>query len=492
MVTQSNIVTTATPEEDAQQRAAIDRSLRIPVLFFFISGLAWLFVSLALGLAASVKLHSPDILASLPFMTYGRLQPAHMNAFMYGWVFQVGLGTALWIMGRLCRISLPRIATLIVAGILWNVGVTVGVTGILFGHGTSMLFLDFPKGVWVLMFVAYCIIAGYLVMMFKARRDGHVFISQWYILAACFWFPWIYLTSNLLIHHFPSAAVINAAIGSWYSGTLLMLWVVPIGLGVTYYLIPKVVGRPIHSYQLALASFWSLALLGGWVGVQHYMGGPLPAWMPAVSGAAMIFMIVPMVFIGINHYRTMKGSIDLVNYSPTLRFVFFGAIAFAVYILLGAAFSLFRFGKVFQFSHGELGAQMTALYGFFTMVMFGAIYFIMPRLMGCEWRSGKWIRFHFWFSAYGTSAMLLCLLMGGLFQGQQALVYEAEHVLSWEVAQGFLVGRSIAWVFIILSNLMFFFHMLLMICRLGRRSGQATYIHPEKAAKEMNPAQAQA
>jgi len=211
-----------------------------------------------------------------------------------------------------------------------------------------------------------------------------------------------------------------------------------------------------------------------------------------VSGAATIFMIVPMVFIGINHYQTMKGSIDLVNYSPTLRFVFFGAISFAVYILLGAAFSLFSFGKLFQFSHGELGAQMTALYGFFTMVMFGAIYFIMPRLMGCEWRSGKWIRFHFWFSAYGTAAMLICLLMGGLFQGQQSLDYAVDHVLSWEVAQGFLVGRSIAWVFIILSNLMFFFHMLLMICRLGRRSGQATYIHPEKAAKEMNPAQAQA
>ena len=69
MATQSNIVTTATPEEDAQQRAAIDRSLRIPVLFFFISGLAWLFVSLTLGLAASVKLHSPDLLASWPFLT---------------------------------------------------------------------------------------------------------------------------------------------------------------------------------------------------------------------------------------------------------------------------------------------------------------------------------------------------------------------------------------------------------------------------------------
>lgn len=492
MATQPNIVTTATAEEDAQQRAAIDRSLRVPVLFFFSSGLLWLFVSMLLGIAASLKLHSPDMFGSSQFLTYGRLQPAHLNAFLYGWVFQVGLGTALWIMARLCRITLPRVAMLLVAGHLWNIGLTVGVVGILLGQGTSLLFLDFPKGVWILMIVAYCIIAGYLVMMFKARRDGHVFISQWYILAACFWFPWIYLTSNLLIHHFPSAAVISAAIASWYSGTVIMLWVIPIALGVTYYLIPKIVGRPIYSYQMAQASFWSLAFLGGWVGVQHYMGGPLPAWMPAVSGAAMIFMIVPMVFIGINHYRTMKGSIELVNYSPTLRFVFFGAIAFMVYILLGAAFSLFRFGKLFQFSHAELGAQMTALYGCFTMIMFGAIYFIMPRLMGCEWRSGKWIRFHFWLSAYGTGAMLLSLLMAGLFQGQQALAFEAPFVFSVETAVGFLKGRTVAWVLILLSNLMFFFHVLLMMCRLGRRSGQATYIHPEKAAEGMKTAQVQA
>lgn len=491
MANQPNIVTTATPEEDTQQRAEIDRSLRPPVLFFYTSGLIWLFIGLLLGLVASISLHSPDVFAGFSWLTYGRLQPAHMNAFVYGWVFQAGFGTALWIMARLCRISLPRTASLIVAGHLWNLGVALGVGSVLLGFGTSIPLLDFPAGMWLLLFIPYCVIAGYLVMMFKARRDGHVYITQWYILAACFWFPWVYLTANLLIHHFPSAAVISAAIGSWFSGTLLMLWVVPIGLGVSYYLIPKVIGRPIYSYQLALASFWSLAILGGWVGVQHFMGGPLPAWMPAVSGAAMVFMVVPMVFIGLNHHNTLKGHHDIVHYSPTLRFVFFGAVAFNVFILLGAAFSLFRFGKVFQFSHGELGYQMTGLYGFFSMIMFGAMYFILPRLMGCEWRSGKWIRFHFWFSAYGTGAMLVALFMGGLFQGQQAILHDQAHVLSVEVAWGFLVGRSMAWGFIILSNLMFFFHFLLMICRLGRRSsGGATYIHPRETEHDLNAAQA--
>lgn len=490
MATQSDHATTASPAEDTELRAEIDRSLRPPVLFFFTSGLAWLFLSLLLGLAASISLHSPDVFSFCSALNYGRLHPAHMNAFVYGWVFQAGFGASLWIMARLCRISLPRTAMLIVAGHLWNLGVSLGIVAILFGHGTSIPYLDFPAGVWILLIVPYCVIAGYMVMMFKARRDGHVYISQWYLLAAAFWFPWIYLTANLLIHHFPSAAVINAGIAGWYGGTLLMLWVVPVALGVGYYLIPKVVGRPVYSYQLALASFWSLAILGGWVGMQHFMGGPLPAWMPSVSGAAMVFLIVPMVFIGLNHHNTVKGHHDIIHYSPTIRFVFFGSIAFAVFILLGAALSLFRFGKVLQFSHAELGHQMTALYGFFTMTMFGAIYFILPRLMGCEWRSGKWIRFHFWFSAYGTGAMLLALLMGGMFQGQQALLHDQVHVLSVEVAWGFMVGRSLAWLFIILSNLMFFFHVLLMICRLGRRSGQATYIHPRESEHDLKAAQA--
>ena len=76
------------------------------------------------------------------------------------------------------------------ADFLWNIGVTVGVCSILMGYGTSIPFLDFPAGIWILLLVSYCIVAGYLVMMFKSRRDGHVYITQWYILAACFW-SWI-------------------------------------------------------------------------------------------------------------------------------------------------------------------------------------------------------------------------------------------------------------------------------------------------------------
>ena len=43
--------------------AEIDASCRVPVLFFFISGLAWLLAGTVLALVASIKLHTPGFLA---------------------------------------------------------------------------------------------------------------------------------------------------------------------------------------------------------------------------------------------------------------------------------------------------------------------------------------------------------------------------------------------------------------------------------------------
>src|SRR5438045_6240195 len=57
------------------------------------------------------------------------------------------------------------------------------------------------------------------------------------------------------------------------------------------------------------------------------------------------------------------------------------------------------------------------LYAFFTMVMFGSMYYIVPRLVGREWRYAALIKLHFWSSTYGIGLMLLMLLLGGLAQG---------------------------------------------------------------------------
>ena len=95
--------------------------------------------------------------------------------------------------------------------------------------------------------------------MFRYRRRGHVYITQWYLLGAFLWFPWLYAAAQVMLFIFPVQGVMQAAVNWWFANNLLFLWFGSIGLGTAYYMIPKVIGRPVHSYYLATIGFWTFA-----------------------------------------------------------------------------------------------------------------------------------------------------------------------------------------------------------------------------------------
>src|SRR3979411_3027929 len=121
------------------ERALIDASTRLPVLFFYASAIAWLLLGTLLAGVTSWKLHAPDLLANYSFLTWGRVRPAHMNVMVWGWASMAGIGTAIWLMARLCRTTLRHPLLLIGGGAFWNLGVMLGVGGNLAGglHGSQ-------------------------------------------------------------------------------------------------------------------------------------------------------------------------------------------------------------------------------------------------------------------------------------------------------------------------------------------------------------------
>ena len=116
----------------------------------------------------------------------------------------------------------------------------------------------------------------------------------------------------------------------WFAHNVLGLWLTPIGLASAYFFIPKVIGRPVHSYHLSLLGFWSLALFYNWAGTHHLIGGPLPAWVITVGIVGSLMMFVPVITVAINHHLTMVGNFHYLKTSPTLRFVVFGAMSYTV------------------------------------------------------------------------------------------------------------------------------------------------------------------
>jgi cytochrome c oxidase cbb3-type subunit 1 len=464
-------------QEDVQLRSAIDRSLRHPVMFFFTSGAAWLAVSLLLGLLSSIKVHSPEFASGWPFLTYGRVFPAHMSAMVYGWACQAGFGTLIWLMARLSRQECKHVGVILTAGHLWNLAVAVGIVSILAGHGTGKPWLDFPSFVWPGMILSYAAITVWSIVQFRCRPAGHVYISQWFLLGALIWFPWVFLTGNVVVHHFGGSPLMAVAVNAWYRSALVLLYFVPVGVAAAYYLAPKVSGRPVYSYSLGIMGFWTLAVVGPWAGMQKLAGVPIPNSLVSIGAAALVLFAVPAITVAVNILRTAGSRNEVVTHSPSLHFTMAGISGLLILGLLGVVMSLEDPLRFTQFSMAGYGYEMLALYGFFSMCMFGAIYFIVPRLTRREWLSRRLIRMHFWFSVYGSAFIVLFAIIGGLFQG----IGQEDYLQPWIDAAsrtyGYAVGTTMAWVFVLVSNFFFFIHLGLMWLRLGRRSAHPTLLH---------------
>ncbi len=461
---------------DARLRTAIDKSVSNPVMFFFTTGALWLVVSILLGVLASLKSHWPTFFEAFGELSTGRAYVAHLNVLIYGWCFPAAFGAIIWFMSRLCRKESKHAGIIVAAGLVWNFGVVIGLLGVMLGKSTGVPWMEFPNQCWVIFLFAYILIAIWSFVQFRVREGGHVYISQWYILAALFLFPWIFCSAHIFTFVFDGHPVMTAAVASWFKSSIVNLFFIPVAAASVYYIAPKVTGRPVHSYSLALLGFWTLIILGAWGGIQKLTGAPLPAFMPYVSAAAGVLFFIPALTIGYNILMTTKSHHDLAKKSPSLRFTVASVIALIGMGVAGVFLNLPSVMRGTQFSLSGYGYEILALYGVFSMSMFAAIYYIVPRVTKREWLAPSFIRTHFNLSAYGVIAVVMGSILGGYLQG--AAVEAIDQPFSDAKATAYMISifNSIAWVIILISNLAFLFHILLMAVRLGRHSKHATLI----------------
>ena len=146
-----------------------------------------------------------------------------------------------------------------------------------------------PRSAAVILFLAFLLITVWAYVTYTRRSAAALYPSQWFVLAALLWFPWIFSTATLLLQIFPVRGVVQASVAWWFSGNLINVWLTLAGLASTFYLLPKLTGRPLQSQYLALFAFWTLILFGTWTGIPAHAA--LPAWMPTLSGAASVLLL---------------------------------------------------------------------------------------------------------------------------------------------------------------------------------------------------------
>lgn len=451
-------MTTASNLHASAEARELDASVRCPLGLLTAFALVWLVAGGALALLNLLQLQSPGLFADCEWLTYGRLQAIQETALFYGWAVNAGLAVAIWLSVRLGGNVLRGANYLIVGTIFWNLAIVMGLVGIAAGYATSHPLLQMPRFVQPLMLVACAMIALPGVLAWTGRRQQMTYASQWYAVAALFLLPWFFSVAQIMLLFLPVRGTLQAIAGAWYAQNLFSLWLAPIALASAYYLVPKISGRVLPNYDFAIYGFWALLLFGPWMGGRYLIGGPVPAWIATVAIVSSVLLLFHYLIVFVN----LRGAFRPGG-SNVMIFVSAGILAYLVGGVVDAVFATRALAMITQFTYFQQAQQQLAL-GAFSIIIFGVVYYMAPRVLGVAWPSVPMIRAHFLAVFIGFVLLVTSLGVAGWLQGQalnDAAVSFAEitdRTRAWlqlaAVAQGVALG----------GNLLFALHYLRMFC----------------------------
>ena len=278
-------MTTEAAEQSIEIGAGADSlaklHFRVAAVFLAIGALA--------GLMLAIELSAPSFLNSGP-LSYGRLFPVFTGALLFGWVTVGLIGAIYYLLPRLTGAelqdeALARLSLILVVG-----GFLVGIVAVAAGGNQGVPLFEFPFYADIAVVVGLVGVTRVVSRSALAHREPHVFISVWFFVAAIWWLLFSYVVGSLSGFRGTDLELANR----FAEAGVLFLWVIPVGLGIAYYLIPKLTDSPLYSMRLAVVSFWTMAGTFAWVGAHNFTFGPAADWLETINVVFAIVAFVPV------------------------------------------------------------------------------------------------------------------------------------------------------------------------------------------------------
>jgi len=417
----------------------------------------WLLFGTFIGLYLGIKFVTPDI-DSLSFLSFGRLRPVHTNSVFWGWSSLAMIGLGYFVVTRTsnAKIYSPRLAWLALG--LMNLSVLLGsgflMAGINNGGGEYREYIFpvmalFAIGLMLTFYNYYKTVAN--------RKMPDIYISNWYILAACIWT--IVLT---IIGYLPfyQEGLGETIIQGYYMHQGVGMWFMTFTLGLVYYFLPVALNKPIYSYSLGILAFWTQMLFYTLIGTHHFVFSPIPWWLQTVAIVFSGGMFIPVLAGTTNFLLTMKGSFDQIGKSYVLPFFLVGVVYYFIGSVQGS-FQAFRFTNfVWHFTDFNVAHSHMTMYGIISFFLWGSIYAIIPKLIGKE-PNQLLVGAHFWLAFIGLIAYSFALMIGGTYRGL-SWIEGLPFIDSVVLMVPYWLWRAIGGSFMFFSHIIFWYNLHLV------------------------------
>jgi len=449
---------------DAKGQIAVEEPERVwffdrqdsAALHGLISGAIWFVIGVTLGLTMSEELTLPDLFSGIPQLVFSRLRPAHVNMMLFGFLSTAFYGAWYFIVPRLCRIPLQsnRMANILL--LLWNITVFAGTIALLNGDSQGKEYSEYP---WYIDWPIELLLIVNAVIIYRtigARREPKLYVSLWYIGGTVVWIALLYAIGNVLWHpittNLPDGQVqysgaligLDDAIWNWFYGhNVFGLYITTGGIAIVYYLVPKIVRRPVYSHSMSLIGFWAIALLYAPTGQHHLLQAPIPNWTKVYAIICSVALIVPVFTQSTNIFMTMRGQWGMIFDNVPLRYVLTGSFFYLSASFQGSIQSFMTVNKFVHFTQWTVAHAHLALLGGFGFLAGGATLYMIPQILRRPIWSRNLADAQYWLMLLGLTGFFWALTAAGLAQASAWTSAGQQIVKSFVLLKPYFYLRSI-------------------------------------------------
>ena len=413
--------------------------------------LLWGVVAMLVGVIISLQLVLPQ-LNFPPLLTYGRLRPIHTNAGIFGWGIGSFFAAYYYIVQRLTRRPLwsPGLARFQLW--LFNATIIAAAVTLALGFTQSKEYHELEWPLDIMVVVLWVIFSVNIIMTVIKRREEQMYISLWFMLASLVGVAVLFLVNAAaipvsLFKSYSAFAGTNDANVQWWFGhnAVAMVLTLP-PLALFYYFLPKTTGAPIYSHRLSILSFWSLIFMYLWTGAHHLLWTPVPDWVQTLAMAFSIMLIAPSWGSVINGYYSMEGQWHQMRENYLVKFLILGITFYGLQTLQGPMQAVRTFSAFIHYTEWVPGHVHMGTMGWVSMVLFAAIYYMVPNLYGRKLYSIPLANLHFWLVLVGQLMYSASLWVAGVQQGTMWRATNPDGTLTYTFMDSLVAMTPYYWV----------------------------------------------
>jgi cytochrome c oxidase cbb3-type subunit I/II len=389
---------------------------------FAIATIVWGVVGLLAGLLVALQIFIPSLNFGLEFTTFGRTRPVHTNAVIFAFVGNAIFTAVYYSLQRLLK---TRIYSDLLSKIHfwgWQSIIVAAAVTLLAGFTTGKEYAELEWPIDIAITLVWVVFGWNMFGTILTRRTSHIYVSIWFYIATWVTVAVLHIFNSLAlpVSLFKSytlyAGVQDALVQWWYGHNAVAFFLTTPFLGLMYYFVPKISGRPVYSYKLSIVHFWSLIFLYIWAGPHHLLYSSLPDWLQALGTTFSVMLIAPSWGGMINGLLTLRGAWDKVRRDPILKMFVVGITAYGMSTFEGPMLSFKTVNAISHFTDWTIGHVHIGALGWNGMLTFGMIYWLVPRLYNTKLYSTKLANIHFWIATLAIVFYAVPLYIGGITQ----------------------------------------------------------------------------